>query len=553
MARESALHSVSTAALVASNVIPSRRKVATESWADAFEVLDLFNPGDVPLNRVTGGFNAAVQVAAAYSLRSYTQQVGQIRVVATRSSNRMQTDLTPILSKITDPWWTTATLDPGLDYGIGVELTPASLTYSDPRNATITLRGTIGLYVEAIVIDPAHVPDRRAFAEPFGDPPIDVFAGGPGRQPSAGSEGMPLMTRRAGSTMRAAGRAPNTAAGAAMGDLVEAAWGAPEREQAMRLLHAIGDIQVTVTAPYDSTEHGPQRSVDVWMNMGEATIVVAPAAGDAKLFYETFLTTRVGTLAARLAPVAQMPLTPTVSLAGRNPANSRIDEFTEFETRVFHVIERDRHAICVAFDVVPGCKGIIENVRHFIGGSDYGVVHDEYVVERVLRHKWNAGGFDRSMALANHVSLKVQRNGRDSTEDAMVYGRLVLHTLDVIALVPNADSRGDVLALGGQAQAVADRVVLADGNVLTPGNADLGPAQDTGWAVNIAPAISTPWEPDAELRDFKNQAHRDGIRHLARPFARFPEGYGFPEVQYTRTEAVQKRLFFLGRLPIVFS
>jgi hypothetical protein len=279
---------------------------------------------------------------------------------------------------------------------------------------------------------------------------------------------------------------------------------------------------------------------------------VTPESGDARLFYDAFLATKEHNLAAQIAPVAQILLTPTISLAGRNPANSRIDEFTEFDTRVFHVIEHARHALCVAFDVVPSCQGIIENVRHFIGGYDYGVVHDEYVVERVVRHKWNEGGFDRSVGLANNVSLKVKRDGRDSTEDAMVFGRLLLNTLDAVELVPHPDLRTDVLSLGGQAQAVPDRVVLVDGTVLTPDNADLGPVQNTNWAVDISAAISVPSDPDPELRDFQMQAHRDGIRHLARPFSRFPTAFGFPEVQYTRTEAVQKRVFFLGLLPRVF-
>jgi hypothetical protein len=555
MLTETRLSSANTATLLGSNVIPTRRKVVTESWADQLELVDLYDPRDVQVNRVTGGFNTAVQVSASYSLRSYAEQIGDVRVVFRRRGSRLEPDLAELHAQATDPWWASLVLNPTLTYGFGIDLVPTQLVFSDPHRATVTFQGKISFMTEAIIIDPVREPGPFTPVGPLPGPLAQVaLSSQPGATPSGALAPMappmefPLsrMSSRSGPEVRRFDRA--TAGVLTGGVVLEPA----EFERPMRVLHPIGNVEVTLTAPYDSTQHTPQRSVDVWMDMNQAEIVMTPEAGDAKLFYDAFLATSAGNLAAQIAPVARIPLMPTISLAGRNSANSRIDEFPLFDTRVFHVAERKRHALCVAFDVVPGCKGIIEDVRHFIGGNDYGVIHDEYVVERIVRHKWNEGGFDRSIGLANNVSLKVQRNGRDSTEDAMVYGRLLLNTLDVVTLVPHADLRTDLLALGGQAQAVPDRVVLADGTVLTPDNADLGPTQDTVWAVNVEASVSTPWEPDPELRDFQAQAHRDGIRHLARPFSRFPTGFGLPEIQYTRTEAVQKRVFFLGQLPRVF-
>jgi hypothetical protein len=548
------LNSVSAATLHGSNVIPTKRKVVAESWADKLETIDLYDPRDVQVNRVTGGFNTAVQISASYSLRSYAEQIGEVNVIARKLVSRLESDLAKLQSQITDPWWTTLILNPQLTYGFGFDLTPVQLVFSDGNLATITFRGNISFMTEAIMIDPVPETGTRFPRNPLPGPLSQgVIFSQPGSTSSNVSTPMPmrlLQTTSYGSGLDVRPFDRGTAAGVFSDRVVLEM--PPEFETPMRVIYPIGSIEVTLTAPYESTEHVPQRSVDVWMNMNEAKIVVTPEAGDAKLFYDTFLATKAHNLAAQIAPVAQIQLTPTISLAGRNPANTRIDEFTEFETRVFHVTERTRQALCIAFDVVPGCHGIIEDVRHFIGGQDYGVIHDEYVVERIVRHKWNEGGFDRSIGLANNVSLKVQRDGRDSTEDAMVFGRLLLNTLDVVALVPHADLRTDVLSLGGQAQAAPDRVVLIDGTVLTPDNADLGPVQDANWAVDIAASISMSWEPDPELRDFQAQAHRDGIRHLARPFSRFPTGFGFPDVQYTRTEAVQKRMFFLGQLPVVF-
>ena len=555
MTLETALNSASVAILLGSNVIPRARKIAAESWADKLESIDLYDPRDVQVNRVTGGFNSAVQISASYSLRSYAEQIGEVSVIARKRGSRLEPDLAGLQAQITDPWWTTLTLDPKRTYGFGFDLTPTRLVFSDGHLATITLRGTISFMTEAIIIDPVHETGPRFPGKPLPGPlsPETLFSQ-LGSRSSRVSAPMPSpaplqQTMSSGSGLDG-GPFDRGTIGVFPGDVVLET--PPEFEMPMRVIHPIGNVEVTLAARYDSTEHVPQRSVDIWMNMDEAEIVVTPEGGDAKLFYDTFLAAKAHDLAGQIAPVAQTPLTPTISLAGRNPANSRIGEFTEFDTRVFHVTEQKRQALCVAFDTVPGCKGIVEDVRHFIGGQDYGVIHDEYVVERIVRHKWNEGGFDRSIGLANTVSLKVRRDGHDSTEDATVFGRLLLNTLDVVALVPHADLRTDVLSLGGQAQAIADNVVLVDGTVLTPDNADLGPVQDANWAVDIAATIAVPWNPDPELRDFQAQAHRDGVRHLARPFSRFPTGFGFPEVQYARTEAVQKRVFFLGQLPTVF-
>jgi hypothetical protein len=540
---------LAAAFLLRSNVIPIERKIPAESWAATLEPIDLYDPRDVHVNRVTGDFNTVVQISASYSLRSYAEQIGDVRVIARKRGSRLAPELASLRSQIIDPWWTTLVIDPGVVYGFGFDPTPTQLAFSDGHLATITFRGKISLMTEAVV-DPAHQEQPEFPREPLpGSHSLGEVSSQLRSTSSDVSVLMPTQAQPLKTLSSGYGFGDGPSHRVTIGAL---ALTIPEFEIPMRVLHPIGNIEVTLTAPYQSTEHVPQRSVDVWLNMNEAEIMVKPDAGDAKLFYDKFLITKAYELAAQIAPVSQIPLTPTISLAGRNPANSDIHEFTEFDTQVFHVTERKRQALCVAFDVVPGCRGIVEDVRHFIGGFDYGVVHDEYVVERVIRHKWNGGGFDRSIGLNNNVSLKLKRDRRESTEDAMVFGRLLLNTLDVVALVPHADLRTDVLSLGGQAQAVTDKVVLSDGTVLTPDKVDLGPTQDTNWQVNITATVSAPWEADPELREFQAQAHSDGIRHLARPFSRFPTTFGFPEIQYTRTEAIQKRVLFLGQLPVVF-
>ncbi|MFZ0456552.1 MAG: hypothetical protein WAM24_22575 [Ignavibacteriaceae bacterium] len=63
------------------NVVPSVRKFASESFNTAIATLG-YNPGDILLNRVTGGFNSVVQISASYCLRSYIEQTGHINVIS---------------------------------------------------------------------------------------------------------------------------------------------------------------------------------------------------------------------------------------------------------------------------------------------------------------------------------------------------------------------------------------------------------------------------------------------------------------------------------------
>src|SRR5262249_32201300 len=150
-----------------------------------------------------------------------------------------------------------------------------------------------------------------------------------------------------------------------------------------------------------------QKSVDIVADLSAAAITVSPDPGDTTQIYDAILKSQEYLLRALLTPKNEMALTPTISLVGRNPANVPVPEIPDFEVRVFHVASQGWQALAAAFDVLPGCRGIIEDVAHFIGGSGYGVIHDEYVLQRVLLHKWAQGGFDRELALSNHVSVKV--------------------------------------------------------------------------------------------------------------------------------------------------
>jgi hypothetical protein len=460
--------------------------------------------------------------------------------------------LEELAGQLTDELWATFTTEPSRVYGVGYHLRPMTMSFEGRDGVRIKYSGQIALLSER--------PDVR-LPEELRPPGIPF----PGPVPQIGGEIIPpigdlrqnLLLRRtssfnAGVHERWAG--PASSPGMLLNaERIPGLFDTEGDEAILDVQEEFGVIEVTLKARYKSVEHVPQKCVDIFLDLNGANLEILVADGDAKLLYDTFLASLEYRLATQFMPHAAIQLTPTISLVGHNAANVAVSELNDFEVRLFHVGIGSRQAICAAFDVQPGCKGIVEDVEYFIGWYDYGVIHDEYVVERVMRHKWSQGGFDRSLAIDREVSIRVKRDGKERDEDAIVYGRLLMDSLDVVALEPHADLRGDLLYFSGQARGVADRVVLlTDGTVLTPENADLGPQEAASWAVNVVPSLTVPWEPDPELREFQSRAHTDGIRHLSRPFARFPELSNSPAVGYARTEAILKRVFFLGQLPGVF-
>jgi hypothetical protein len=312
----------------------------------------------------------------------------------------------------------------------------------------------------------------------------------------------------------------------------------------MRIDIDAGELVVKVVAPYRLVTYTPRKAADIQLDLAEATIVVKPSPGNAERLFKLYEAAFHFGIVDQITRMPAISLVPTVSLVGANAANARVDELVDFEARAGHVGTSDQQALFVAFDVVPGCKGIIEDVKHFIGPHDYGVIHDEYVVQRVFHHKWNRGGFDRELAVSNVVQLHVKRDGRDQVEDALVKGRMLLDTLDAVALEVDDNTRKDTLRLGGSAHVTADTFTLRDGTVVGRDRADLGPDETTIWGVRIAPEIGPTLSGDLELRDFQMRARADGMRHISRPF-RWVE---VARPEYVRTEAVRKRYFVLGIL-----
>jgi hypothetical protein len=244
-----------------------------------------------------------------------------------------------------------------------------------------------------------------------------------------------------------------------------------------------------------------------------------------------------------------LPLTPTLSLVGQNLAGVTVPEITDFAVEAFAVQGPVAFgaALAVGFDVMPGCHGIVEDVRHFIGGNPYGVISDEFVVSCLFHHKWNLGGFARRLGLQSNVQVKVTQSGQEQLEDAVLYGHAELQSLDFTWITTDANTRSDCVLFGGQSRAVADSVQLvADGQTFSSSDVDLGPPQDFNWGVTAGLGLQPPSDP--ELQDFQYHAYWDAARHITRPFAFFADAEPGLQVTYVRLNGVTKQVFALGNL-----
>jgi hypothetical protein len=182
------------------------------------------------------------------------------------------------------------------------------------------------------------------------------------------------------------------------------------------------------------------------------------------------------------------------------------------------------------------------------------VISDEFVVDRVFRHKWNRGGFDRRINVQAPTRVKVKRNGKEREEDAIVYGYQDLLTLDWVSITTESNTRGDYVRLGGQAQSVPTKLrMVADGQTFNAGDVDLGPPDPGEWGIFVDLDLLRQLHPDPEIRAFQKQAEKDGSRHLARPFAFFQQDGSGIAVKYARVEGVSKHVFFLGDMSSVLT
>jgi hypothetical protein len=322
----------------------------------------------------------------------------------------------------------------------------------------------------------------------------------------------------------------------------------PGQPGGIDVIAAMGQLNLEISTNYFQVFNSDLKRVDIFADMTRAEIEIVNISADVKRFVDYGFLGQDGSDLKRAVLLKEsIHLTPTISLVGKNPTNVAVTEIPDFNVQVFHVASGGAGALAAAFDLMPGCHGLVEDVQHFIGDMDYGVISDESLVEALLKHKWRIGGFSRQIPIRRPT--KVMRNGNE--EDATLRGHLDLYTLDVVALVTDANDRTDYVQLGGAASLGVDDILLQDNEVVGPDKVDFGGAQNHPWIINTAITYGDLNE-DPNLRAFALKAYYDAYRHLIQPFAAFPDGSGALTVSYSRVESVPGHVYFLGSIPEVF-
>lgn len=498
-----------------------------------------YDPDLVALEQASGGFNSVVEFAARFCLAhfSYRARLGSLGQQITAAE--LDAFLTSESGSLTTPELLALKVDPTspLGYGLSVELSPTDITFSDPNRVCFVFSGALELEAEVYVrkSDPF---ERGALVDPYlRDPRGPVEQEGPlGPFVDTGEQGN-VSFRGAGP-----GR------GAILGSLRPARGRGGGRETDFAPVAELGQVSVEVCAEYGFDVDFDLKHVRVYADMRTATTkLTTPASGDGKLFWDKFLAGQEAALETVYSPPL-VELAPVVSMVGLNPANVTVDEMPDFDARVHHVGEHPQQALAVMIDAMSGCQGVIEDVQQFIGNNSFGVISDEWIVDRLFRHKWRLGGFLRALELRQTIQIK--RNNQP--EDATLHGWMTLDTLDQVAIQTDSTGRTDAVTLGGAATTRADSVILRDGSVVGPDKVDFGPPKSSPWTIFTAPEVNPVLSLDAAMRAFELRAHADAFRFLSRPFASLPSDSA-AQIAYARIEGVLKRVFYLGSLSASFD
>jgi len=313
-------------------------------------------------------------------------------------------------------------------------------------------------------------------------------------------------------------------------------------------------VRWTICATYDHEDRSDAKQVDIYADITTAKPSLQAPADDLQRFADYFFPAGLDNEVIRVLTAPRVPLTPTISLVGENPANVVVQEIPEFNVLVSHVEDGAKNqAVVAAFNVMPGNMGSLNEVPHFVSHHQYGVIHDEYVIERVLKHKWNRGGFDRQLMLQGPIEVQrpqVRLGGvQFITETATMYATMDLLTLDAVAIETDSNRRTDVIKLSGQSRITANHMILGDGTYVGSDDADFPAPENKPWGVVTSPSLAPDYSPVAEIAQFQQRAEQDGYQHIAKPFARLPTDAGSVIIPaYYRLEGVTKLLCVLGDL-----
>lgn len=308
------------------------------------------------------------------------------------------------------------------------------------------------------------------------------------------------------------------------------------------LLGRVGVLELTLTCPVRLSRDVSAKQCDVVAFLAEGTIELTTPVPIVDSFTERFLGDAAAKVGKRISATPGVPLAPTISPVGANPAAEPVSEFAQFEVVAAVAGQAPNQALAVCFDLESGRHGSPSAVRHFIGGEDYGVISEEYVFQQAFAFGWRKGGFARSVRFEE--VMRVQRPSGE-LRDALVKGLLTFDTLEQVEFATDADGRRDFVVLYGRATPVAATAQFFDG--APPQPTEFGGLGPTNWTLITTPTIHFE-AGNPKLDQLRIRTGIDGHRRIACPFARVMPGPGPVDVVAVSLNAIQKKALFLGKI-----
>jgi hypothetical protein len=523
--------SLFSAELVSQNVLKSPGKeVATGSAVTlgpnvvGSVLCPRFDPAAIRIDQAAGGFSTLVEISARHCLKVfdlalYLPYSIPLNVEAINQLINEPHDLfaTALLNQ---PAGTNLSL---YDFFVS-EFTPISLTFKEAHELVIAYEANVGYAIRRVeppTLYP-YLPIPGFIGDPIG--PISEF----GNVSAHGAYGTPRTYQAPSArllmsnvrTQAACLQEPASVRSLALSDTWNAGsdtlgtvLGSPIPGVGVPTQGMIGRLRIEITCPYTYDVDDDLRRVDVYAVLTHGALNVLNADDDVARLYQAGAFGADGALLRDVfIQKKRVHITPTIAVAGRSSAALPPDEFQNFDAVAFHVTAKPSNlqAMTVAINLKPGCLGIIEDVPHFIGSNDFGVITDEFHTERLFRYRWRTGGFFRQFPLWQ--TTQVQRNSH--VEDATLYGHLSLDTLDVISFEIEANTNADTVKVGGSASVYTEYLQLSDGTkIYQPDaqHANFGDPKVLPWTFMTEIKVNPVLPSEPLLRQFQQHAYSDAF------------------------------------------
>jgi hypothetical protein len=539
-----------TPADTASSYAPRNSYASQNSFGPGVP-LDLFSPQGVRLDLAAGGFNSIIEFSAGACLRTFGDTLaldvldlmgaGDFSQILKSQTNPF---ISPALNElkagtIPTSWLGEKNLSLVVD-----DFQPLSLEFQDPHRLLIRYRADIG-----VGGTPIQAPPAGAIFTLF-DPTIyEEIAKtiNVGNSPNQGTTLVPaVLVLQPNSMPRISARQMGPTAFAhqdAHGHPSPSGSSNSGNPHLGSLTGPFPTVYFEISCNYSFTANDALTRLQVFADLSSATLTVTGDA-DIIILYNAGLFGANGLLLKNyVLQKPQVALAPEISLVGIAASNAAVTELPRFDPAVFHVSNpgNTAQALVAVFNLKPGSDGVAEQVQHFIGNYQYGIISDEYLLERLFKYKWRMNGFFRQFPLSQ--SIKVQRNSH--LENASLVGYLDLDTLDVVSMEIDSNSGKDVFKFGGSGSVHTDYIELVDGTKLyspDTSQVNFGDPKTATWvfasAIDIVPVLPTA----PLLRQFQTQAYADAFQYIGRPFSIMPGA----EIGYVRLQAVTNQVYMLG-------